>query len=65
LFPNPKQKLGSKKQEKPTKEIALSEIRDELSKYLRLAEKEQIVITRLSPPGVNNQSLKLADERRR
>jgi len=47
------------------KESGLSEIKDELSKYLRLAEREQIVITRLRPPGVNNQSLKLPDERRR
>ena len=28
------------------KKVALSEVKDELSKYLRLAEKEQIVITR-------------------
>ncbi len=33
------------------KEIALSEIKDELSKYLRLAEKEQIVITRHGKPA--------------
>jgi len=28
------------------KKVALSEVKDELSKYLRLAEKEEIVITR-------------------
>jgi prevent-host-death family protein len=33
------------------REIALSEIKDELSKYLRLAEKEQIVITRHGRPS--------------
>ncbi len=33
------------------KRIALSEIKDELSKYLRLAEKEEIVITRHGKPA--------------
>lgn len=33
------------------KKIALSEIKDELSKYLRLAEKEEIVITRHGKPA--------------
>jgi len=33
------------------KEIALSEVKDELSKYLRLAEKEEIVITRHGKPA--------------
>ena len=28
------------------KKVALSEVKDELSKYLRVAEKEQVVITR-------------------
>lgn len=28
------------------KKVALSEVKDELSKYLRIAEKEQVVITR-------------------
>ena len=28
------------------KKVALSEVKDELSKYLRLAEKEDVVITR-------------------
>lgn len=28
------------------KKVALSEVKDELSKYLRMAEKEEIVITR-------------------
>lgn len=31
--------------------IALSEVKDELSKYLRLAEKEKIVITRHGKPA--------------
>ena len=33
------------------KKVALSEVKDELSRYLRLAEKEDIVITRHSKPA--------------
>lgn len=33
------------------KEVALSEVKDDLSKYLRLAEKEEIVITRHGKPA--------------
>lgn len=33
------------------KQIALSEVKDELSKYLHLAEHEQIVITRHGRPA--------------
>ena len=33
------------------KEIALSEVKDDLSKYLRLAEKEDIIITRYGKPA--------------
>lgn len=33
------------------KEIALSEVKDDLSKYLRLAEKEKIVITKHGKPA--------------
>lgn len=33
------------------KEIAVSEVKDDLSKYLRLAEKEEIVITRHGKPA--------------
>lgn len=33
------------------KKVALSEVKDDLSKYLRLAEKEQIVITRHGKPA--------------
>jgi len=32
------------------KKVPLSEIKDDLSKYLRLAEKEQIIITRHGKP---------------
>ncbi|MBM3999791.1 MAG: type II toxin-antitoxin system Phd/YefM family antitoxin [Planctomycetes bacterium] len=33
------------------KQVALSEIKDDLSKYLRLAEKDEIVITRHGKPA--------------
>jgi len=33
------------------KEVSLSEVKDELSKYLRMAEKEEIVITRHGRPA--------------
>lgn len=33
------------------KKIALSEVKDDLSKYLRLAEKQEIVITRHGKPA--------------
>jgi len=33
------------------KQVALSEIKDDLSKYLRLAESEEIVITRHGKPA--------------
>ena len=33
------------------KEVALSDVKDDLSKYLRLAEKEGIVITRHGKPA--------------
>jgi prevent-host-death family protein len=33
------------------KQVALSEIKDDLSKYLRLAEREEIIITRHGKPA--------------
>jgi prevent-host-death family protein len=33
------------------KEVALSDVKDDLSRYLRLAEKEEIVITRHGKPA--------------
>lgn len=33
------------------KKVALSELKDDLSRYLRLAEKEQIIITRHGRPA--------------
>ena len=42
----PKRKPGSTKKARQLKAVALAEIKDDLSKYLRLAEEQQIVITR-------------------
>jgi prevent-host-death family protein len=36
---------------KNMKKVALSEVKDDLSKYLRLAEKEEVVITRHGKPA--------------
>jgi prevent-host-death family protein len=33
------------------KQVALSEVKDDLSKYLRLAEKEAVIITRHGKPA--------------
>ena len=42
---------GSKNTVKVMKKIALTEVKDDLSRYLRLAEKEEIVITRHGKPA--------------
>ena len=42
---------GSKKQESSMKSVALNEVKDDLSKYLRMAEKEDILITRHGRPA--------------
>ena len=43
---------GSKKQENEVmKSVALNEVKDDLSRYLRLAEKEDILITRHGKPA--------------
>lgn len=33
------------------KQVALSEVKDDLSRYLRLAEKEEVIITRHGKPA--------------
>jgi prevent-host-death family protein len=42
---------GSKKQESSMKSVALNEVKDDLSRYLRLAEKEEVLITRHGKPA--------------
>jgi len=44
-------KSGLRKQENPMKTVAVNEVKDDLSKYLRLAEKEEIIITRHGKPA--------------
>jgi prevent-host-death family protein len=44
-------KRGWKKQENHMKTAALNEVKDDLSKYLRLAEKEEVMITRHGKPA--------------
>src|SRR5262249_32072928 len=42
---------GLRNMVKAMKQVALSEIKDDLSKYLRLAENEEIIITRHGKPA--------------
>jgi prevent-host-death family protein len=43
--------MAQKDRRKHMKKAALSEVKDDLSKFLRLAEKEEIVITRHGKPA--------------
>ena len=43
--------MAGEVQKSRTKEIALSEIKDDLSRYLREAEKQEILITRHGKPA--------------
>ena len=43
--------MAGKVRKSRTKEIALSEIKDDLSRYLREAEKQEILITRHGKPA--------------
>ena len=47
----PKRKLGSRKKESLNREVALAKVKDDLSKYLRMAERQEIVITRHGRPA--------------
>ena len=42
----PRRKRGSTEKARPRRVVALAEVKDDLSKYLRLAEEEAIIITR-------------------
>src|SRR5947207_5680786 len=44
-------KSGSIKKESPRQEVALAKVKDDLSKYLRLAADKEIVITRHGRPA--------------
>ena len=47
----PKRRLGSITRAHPQREVALAKVKDDLSKYLRLAATEEIVITRHGRPA--------------
>ena len=53
LRSSPKRKLkrGSRNAAKPAREVALAAVKDDLSRYLRLAEDREIVITRHGKPA--------------
>ena len=51
LSRNPMRMPGLRNRVKAMKQVALSEVKDDLSKYLRLAENEEIVITRHGKPA--------------
>jgi prevent-host-death family protein len=42
---------GSMRQVNPMKKVPLSEVKDDLSRYLRMAETEEVVITRHGKPA--------------
>jgi prevent-host-death family protein len=46
-----KRRVGSPSAERPTRQVALAEVKDDLSRFLRLAETEEIVITRHGKPA--------------
>src|SRR5690242_8139918 len=47
----PRRRAGSPSTEHPTRQVALAEVKDDLSRFLRLAESEEIVITRHGKPA--------------
>lgn len=49
--PKRKRKPGSPRKGYQNREVALAKVKDDLSKYLRLAEREEIVITRHGKPA--------------
>ncbi len=49
--PTPKQASGSRRSAKRSREVALAKVKDDLSRYLRLAAQQEIVITRHGRPA--------------
>src|SRR5712664_1686599 len=47
----PKPRAGSPSMGRPVRQAALAEVKDDLSRFLRLAESEEIVITRHGKPA--------------
>ena len=48
---NKKRKRGSTSKARPVRAVALAKVKDDLSKYLRLAAAEEIIITRHGRPA--------------
>jgi len=49
--PRSRRRRGSTRRRPPARRVALAEVKDDLSKYLRLAANEEIVITRHGRPA--------------
>ena len=47
----PRRKSGSKRKGRRTKEVALAKLKDDFSRYLKLAAREEILITRHGRPA--------------
>jgi prevent-host-death family protein len=47
----PKRRAGSPREVRPVRQVALAEVKDDLSRFLRLAESQEIVITRHGKPA--------------
>src|SRR5258707_14551078 len=47
----PRRRAGSPSTVRPMRQVPLSEVKDDLSRFLRLAESEEIVITRHGKPA--------------
>ena len=46
-----KQRVGLPSTQRPVRQVALAEVKDDLSRFLRLAESEEILITRHGKPA--------------
>src|SRR6266852_2994499 len=51
LSRKPKRRGGSPSMRRPVRQVALAEVKDDLSRFLRLAESEEIIITRHGRPA--------------
>src|SRR5229473_5586070 len=51
LSRKPKRSGGSPSMRRPVRQVALAEVKDDLSRFLRLAESEEILITRHGKPA--------------
>lgn len=47
----PTPRAGSRSTERPIRRVALAEVKDDLSRFLRMAESEEILITRHGKPA--------------